>query len=507
MFLFIILGKSKQLSVTKRCDVCFSEIIKGKPHKCGLKSRVINLSNHISDGSLKANDQIMSRVIKEKVKEHSKGDQEPSVLRLSQIHGKPLQIAVGNNKKNLSTTNSSTLSVDGMLKIKSDLNLSDRATLKMAASIRVCTRSRKAIEPGLKLKLNNTAHSVDDYFDFKEFPFVSVKGDEVSDAPAFGVYCKDVPAFVQYVKNKRDVLDVHLKIGIDGGGGFLKKCLSVQSNELQFECSGKRAKYDEGIAARKFKDSGVKRLFILAAVPSAQENYKNVDQLFSTLNISPFHGTIATDLKLANILAGIMSHSSAYPCTYCYAKKDELSSCGELRSPENVSSYYTKWLTEGKGSKNKAKDYFNCIHPPLITTVGGKTFLDIIPPPELHLMLGVVNTVFTHMLKECENESLSWAKACHVQREIRRGCSGFKGNACKTLLDKVDLLRQFENLAIPKYVKVFDDFKKVVSACFGNNLDQNYKACIQAFKKSYMDLGVSVTPKVHAVFFSHRTVL
>lgn len=79
--------------------MCFSEIIKGKPHKCGLKSRVINLSNHISDGSLKANDQIMSRVIKEKVKEHSKGDQEPSVLRLSQIHGKPLQIAVGNNKK------------------------------------------------------------------------------------------------------------------------------------------------------------------------------------------------------------------------------------------------------------------------------------------------------------------------------------------------------------------------------------------------------------------------
>ena len=52
------------------------------------------------------------------------------------------------------------------------------------------------------------------------------------------------------MKNKRDVLDVHLKIGIDGGGGFLKICLSVQSNELQFECRGKRAKYDEGIAAR-----------------------------------------------------------------------------------------------------------------------------------------------------------------------------------------------------------------------------------------------------------------
>ena len=117
----------------------------------------------------------------------------------------------------------------------------------------------------------------------------------------------------------------------------------------------KRAQYDEGVAAHKFKDTGVKQLFILAVVPNSQENYDNVDQLFSALKISPFNGTIATDLKLANILAGIMSHSSLHPCTYCYAEKDELDSCGELRSPENVLLNYERWLIEGKGSKKKAK--------------------------------------------------------------------------------------------------------------------------------------------------------
>ena len=39
---------------------------------------------------------------------------------------------------------------------------------------------------------------------------------------------------------------------------------------------------------------------------------KNVDKLMLTLNISPFNGVIATDLKLVNILAGIIFHSKAY---------------------------------------------------------------------------------------------------------------------------------------------------------------------------------------------------
>ena len=461
----------------------------------------MNLSNCILETSSKAKDHILARVVKEGLEEKPEGDHKDSELQLSQIHGKPLQITVGKTNKSLSSTNSFTLPVDDLLKMKANMNLSDRGVIKMAASIRASTKSRKAIEPGLKSKLNAKAHSIDEYFGFKEFPLVHIKGDEVSNAAAFVIFCKDIPGFVKHVRNERDVSDVHLKLGIDGGGGFLKICLSIQSTDFDSEHSGKRAKYDKGVAAHDFKDTGVKRLFILAAVANSQENYSNVDQLFSALNISPFDGTLATDLKLANILVGIMSHSSAHPCTYCYANKDELSICGELRSSENVLSNYKKWLTEGKGCKNKAKDYFNCIHPPLITSTEGTTFLDIIPPPELHLLLGVVNTVFTHMLKECENEALAWANDCHVQREIRRGGSGFKGNACKTLLDKVDLLRRSANLAVLKYVQVFDDFKKVVSSCFGNNLSKNYKAHIAAFRKSYTDLGVSITPKVHIVFF------
>lgn len=61
----------------------------------------------------------------------------------------------------------------------------------------------------------------------------------------------------------------------------------------------------------------------------------------------------------------------------------------------------------------------------------------------------------------------------------------------------------FKCLAIPKYVKVFDDLKKVVCACFEKIHDQNYKACIESYKKTYMDLGIAS----HKDICSFRTVL
>ena len=53
----------------------------------------------------------------------------------------------------------------------------------------------------------------------------------------------------------RSVSDIHLKLCIDGKGGFLKVCLSIESTELGNEQSSKGAKYDDGVAVNKFKDS------------------------------------------------------------------------------------------------------------------------------------------------------------------------------------------------------------------------------------------------------------
>lgn len=130
--------------------------------------------------------------------------------------------------------------------------------------------------------------------------------------------------------------------------------------------------------------------------------------------------------------------------------------------------------------------------------------INLIPPPELHLLLGVVNTLYSYLLKKFAEIALEWARRCNISREIVYGVPSFVGNSCKILLDKTDILRHlctstgsFEAI---EYVRCFEEFKKVVDSCFSSKLDANFTEHIDSFRASYLSLDLSVTPKVHAVF-------
>lgn len=244
----------------------------------------------------------------------------------------------------------------------------------------------------------------------------------------------------------------------------------------------------------------MKKLLIIGIVPCVQENYENAAYLWSHLNINAFEGTIATDLKLANILVGVMSHSSLHPCCWCYAKKGNLKQCGEYRTVANIMKNYMEWYDAG-GDKKNAKKYQNCINPPVIQTGQDTLILDVIPPPELHLLLGVVNTLFSNMMEEFKTEADNWAERCHVEQEMTHGSPSFKGNSCRVLLNNTDLLRSICSLGCLKYVDAFEKFNEVVKSCFTMDLDPKFAKCIDKFKEAYLALNISVTPKVHAVFF------
>lgn len=344
-------------------------------------------------------------------------------------------------------------------------------------------------------------HCVDELFDVENFGLTNKKGDACEAVNATVAYCTNLESLIQNVTEKRSVSNYHLKFGIDGGGKFLKVTLSIQATDNLLNENKGRQKYQDGISAKNFKDTGVNKLLILALAHNTQENYENVRQLWQTLKIDNFSGTIATDLKLANILVGIISHSSIYPCTWCYASKDNLNVCGEYRTVQNTTDNYDKWCKSG-ACKAKAKEYKNCIHPPIFSLEKDRSFLHIIPPPELHLMLGMVNTLYKHLLENCEEDAIMWAKECHVTRDVRHNGSSFNGNACKILLDKVDILVSWgRNLFRMGYVEAFRNFRAVVQACFSYNLDEEYKEKIEKFRESYLSLKIPVTPKAHAVFF------
>ena len=116
-------------------------------------------------------------------------------------------------------------------------------------------------------------------------------------------------------------------------------------------------------------------------------------------------------------------------------------------------------------------------------------------PPELHLLIGPVDTMFNG-LKSKWPKADNWAKLCNVQEDQYLGGT-FNGNSCMRLLTHVD------QLVTPhvNYVNAFRHFKSVVDACYGKNLDSSYKEKIGKFKNIYMQLGLRVTPKLHTVFF------
>ena len=121
-----------------------------------------------------------------------------------------------------------------------------------------------------------------------------------------------------------------VRIGMDGGGGFMKVCLSV------FDM--RQEKKEQGRLKNRFKDSGVKKLVILAIVPDIQENYINIKRIWLEAGLDKIHRnyTIGSDLKLCNILLGLMSHSSSHPCCWCDIGKYDLNNKGTPRTIKSL---------------------------------------------------------------------------------------------------------------------------------------------------------------------------
>ena len=87
--------------------------------------------------------------------------------------------------------------------------------------------------------------------------------------------CNDIQSLIDKVIAERNLPadDALVRVGIDGGGGFLKICVSIFDIHNQHSTS------------TNFKDSGVKRIFIVAITPNVQENYVNCKKLWNAVGL------------------------------------------------------------------------------------------------------------------------------------------------------------------------------------------------------------------------------
>ena len=73
--------------------------------------------------------------------------------------------------------------------------------------------------------------------------------------------------------------------------------------------------------------------------------------------------------------------------------RSQLHTVGESRSLASLKKLLSEWREAGAVHAD-AKFFGNVVNDPLIGTDDDAPLIDTLPPPELHLMLGVVNTLY-----------------------------------------------------------------------------------------------------------------
>lgn len=150
---------------------------------------------------------------------------------------------------------------------------------------------------------------------------------------------------------------------------------------------------------KKMKLNSVKKVVILGAA-DVKETHKNVKILFDAVNINGLKVQLSVDLKMANIILGLQNHKSLHSCYICDAKNPFKPGVdwekGELRTLGSIRDNFTAWTNATDSDYKRAKDYKNCVHMPLFEEKDEEgNYLDsdvltmhILPPDELHLLLG-----------------------------------------------------------------------------------------------------------------------
>ena len=507
------------------CSYCHSEVGQGFPHDCTRTDMQDNLYHMIRSHSTKTQEQVTFKMLDTLFQDKGVSKQGGVAHLATKGTPKPVTVGKSRNKKSLPK-----FSVEDLTRLQVSRNLSDKDTLAVANFIRV-KAGRGAVESNLKKGLTERNHMLEDMFYEKEMTMkVKPKKKSGSDEDADdieeedvldelgmktvirpGIFVRDLEEFTQFLIEERslDPQEHIVQFGFDDGQGILKIMEIVKSAEVLTGQDKKRSKYADGVCPRSSKLSSVKRMFVVGLIPDVQEIYPNVKTMLEELNLDGIEYGLSADIKIYLCLIGKQTASCLHSCPYCegQAPFDEKS---EALTIGSLFDWHEKFLERG-GNKKNAKYYQNVINKPLLTGDDSTKTIEILNPPELHLMTGVIGKLIMEKERrgfefkaEGERFVTEFLKKEDISRCVYQGSRSFEGNQARKLLMSVDKLERsvmeldMETVieALP-FVQTIRLFAKVVTACFGQTLDPGYEAKIDDFSKQYRSLDISVTPKVN----------
>ena len=341
-----------------------------------------------------------------------------------------------------------------MITIQQSTHLSNSNMRQLASCLNKLTPKGSGVEPYFQAKFARSGEVTKEFFQSSQLCLQ--KQDQEVERTV--VHCKDFEGFIWHVLEARccSAPETLLKISLDNGGGFFKICLQV----INLTEDSKSSETRKLSFQKEVISTSVKKVFILSIVQDISESYSNLSQLLKILEVQKIKALIACDLKVANLLCGIQAHSSKHPCCYCVINSDNLADCGELRT---FGSLRQDTFSYKSSNQKKAKLHNNSVNEPILPEEDHTTVLSIIPPPELNLLLGVVNHLFVG-LKKVWPIAEQWPQMSHVKSVAYHGGDSFNGPGCHKLLQNIDKLLKTQKSAlfVLPWIAAFRDFKKVV---------------------------------------------
>lgn len=477
------------------CSYCKSVIGRGLHHKCNKTSLRENVVAICSSSDRKSQEFVCTSIIRNHTENYS-----TSSLSLYSGGPNPLEISIRE-----ATGHTNQVKIEDLSNLQSVLSASNNEMKRKIIPFIRTVFGKHSVRSFVSVQLSQRDHCLEKFFGKVNHEFES-SDDQCINSPL--IYCSDINGLVEFLCQKRGLNadTASFKIGIDGGGGFLKVCLNIYENNSS-EMDAHRC----GLLKKGTSNTSVKKLIILAIAPKVKETYGNLRFILNMLNIKEvdFVFFTAVDLKMGNILAGIQSHSSTHPCMYCECPKHEFqnplkSKSYIMRTIADIKRFSAEYEAKAKiyNPKAPAKDYKNCVAPPIVSGSDQTMIIQAMPPPELHLLLRITNKLFNELEKDFPVIAQSWMKQIGLCRPEMHG-GEFAGNDCRQMIKNVFVL---SNLAanqinssekLKAIIQSFQLFDVVVQKCFGKNLNEGFVDSINEFHTTYLLTNCSVTTAIH----------
>ena len=375
-----------------------------------------------------------------------------------------------------------------------DFDLSDRKMLNMLRRLKSIF-GKKAFTPGIREALIARKRKLTKYFKEEETTFVDSQGKEVKRR---FVFTENLDILLDFIIQERDLTSDEVKVNVEMDSGLQRMLVVLQVGD--------------GIE-KTVKDASTKRAIIIAFVDDIPENYQNLSIIHNKLNIHliPHHYKIVSDLKLYNIILGLMECGSRHGCYICKGLKNSVGiwEKAALRHLEDLIEDFTHWEEES-GLREKLKEYHNVQHVPLLQTPTAKLLdndhsdtltLTLTPPPPLHVIkLGPVNHLWKGLSKHYDMTHIE--KMLYLTKSDKQK-KAFQGPECDIILKNLDFLQGCLPQRLHTFVEALRQVAIVYQISTATSVVSNHREILQNFKHTWItlmeDFGLTMPLKVHII--------